>query len=983
MIEGENMAGEDLRENPFRDEIFDYLLSIGYKESMKTDYDYKNAIDTARLFEFLENSQKEQFERFKDTYKDNWVERFIKLLNDKISNGGLLAALKGRLEDYQSSTGFSLAFFGSNIEGMTYNKELYEKNVFSVRREFAYEDKQDSFRVDLAIFLNGIPIIMIELKKQTSGQKAGFEGTAQFRNTRNPDELIFSFNKRTLVYFALDEFEAFAATRLNRKDTAFLPFNMGSSDEGAGNPVLEGKHCTYYVWEEILQKSMILKIIREFMFVDEEGDMIFPRYHQLDAVLKIEADMKQSGPGGRYLIWHSAGSGKTKTIAWLSKRLINMKDINTVIVISDRTVIDSQLGNEIRTLDNQKGVAKWIDTTSADLLRMLKAGGYIVVTTLQKFGNILDELKSVPNRNYSIIIDEAHSSTGGKSLSKTAETLDGKSLKDAILLDEAYEELEDNQNRILKQESKIKSTKNISYFAFTATPKTETMELFGTRTAIGKEYFHKYSMKQAIQEGFILNPISCYTIYNEKFELAKKKDDSTEYETGKASAAILSHITSSDQVINSKTEIMLEDFLTKRINWLDGKAKAMIITPSRKHAVCYKLAVDKYLIKKGYNIKTLAAFTGTIELDGIKYTEENMNPDFKEKDIKDIIKNNEDVRIIIVADKLQTGFDENKLCILYVDKKLNSAVKAVQTLSRINRICKGKKTFILDFVNKTEDIKTYFEQYYGGELFLPSENETDPNILYTKRDKLLNYYVFTIEQADRAYSLIDDKKKHSGELTSIFAQIKEKYNKLGKDRKKLFIAEVSKFVKLFYYISIVYNVWNNDMKRFAVFLDVLHNVLYEKSEDKKINPEELVELVAYSAKKASEEEDLLVHVVDYSLAGISTESYVKEKSYSLIDEIIYRINMRYGSYENAHQELVEIVDTLSRDKDMIINVRDSSPSAYEAEAIDRIGQIFVNGILSAVEARSQFYAQISSDRDVIKSLSKAVIRRIQDELQVG
>jgi len=977
------LAGEDLRENPFRDEIYNYLLSIGYKESIKADYDYMNAIDRAKLFEFLENSQKEQFERFKDTYKDNWMERFIKILNDKINNEGLLAALKGKLEDYQSSTCFSLAFFGSNIESMTYNKELYEKNIFSVRREFAYEDKQDSFRVDIAIFLNGIPIIMIELKKQTTGQKAGFEGTSQFRNTRNPNELVFSINKRTLVYFAVDEFEAFVTTRLDRRNTMFLPFNRGSSDEGAGNPVVKGKHCTCYLWEEILQKNMLVKIIREFMFIDEEGNMIFPRYHQLDAVLKLEADVKQNGIGGRYLIWHSAGSGKTKTIAWLSKRLINIQDIHTVIVISDRTVIDSQLGSEIQTLDGKKGVAKWIDTTSAELLKMLRSGGYIVITTLQKFGNILDELKNIPNRNYAIIIDEAHSSTGGKSLSKTAETLAGKSLKDSILLDETYEELEDNQNRILKQESKIKSTKNISYFAFTATPKTETMELFGTRTAIGKKYFHKYSMKQAIQEGFILNPIACYTIYNEKFELAKKKDDSTEYETGKASAAILNYITSSAEVIDSKTEIMMEDFLTKRINWLDGKAKAMIIAPSRKHAVCYKLAVDKYLIKKGYNIKTIAAFTGTIELDGIKYTEENMNPGFKEKDIKEIIKNNDDVRVIIVADKLQTGFDEQKLCILYVDKKLNSAVKAVQTLSRINRICKGKKTFILDFVNKTEEIKAYFEQYYGGELFLPSENETDPNILFTKRDRLLNYFVFTIEQADRAYSLINESTSHSGELTSLFAQAKEKYNKLEKDRKKLFLAEISKFVKLFYYVSIVYNIWNNNMKRFAVFLDALYNVLYEKSDNARINPGELVELVEYSAKKASEEEDLLVNVVDYSLERVSTESYVKEESYSLIDEIIYRINARYGNYENAHQELVEIVNTLSSDNEMIINVRDSSPSAYEAEAMDKIGQIFVNGILSATEARSQFYAQIGSDKDVIRSLAKAVIRRIQDELKAG
>lgn len=974
------IAGEDLRENPFRDEIFDYLTANGYKTGYKADYNYKNALDIARLFDFLESSQKEQLKRFKATYGESYQDRFIKMLSDKINSQGLLAALNEKVEDYASGTGFSLAFFKPNLESMDEGSSQYDKNILSVRREFAYEDKEDSHRVDLAVFLNGIPIIMIELKKQTAGQKAGFEGTRQFREKRNPNELIFSFNKRTLVYFTMDEFEAYITTRLDQKDTIFLPFNLGSEDEGAGNPTVPGKHCTWYVWEQILQKDMLLKIIREFMFIDEEGVIIFPRYHQLDAVLKLEADVKAKGIGGRYLVWHSAGSGKTKTIAWLSKRLINIPEINTVIVISDRNVIDSQLGCEITTVDGKKGVVKWIENNSAELLQALNAGQYIIVTTLQKFPFILEQFNDKQNRNYAIIIDEAHSSTAGKTMSKVSETLSGKTLKDAVISDEAYEEIEDAQGILLKQENKIKSTTNVSYFAFTATPKTETMELFGTRVEKGKKYFHKYSMKQAIQEGFILNPLACYTIYNSKFEVKKKKEDDTEYESAKAASAIINHVTSSEEVIDIKTEIVMEDFLSKRKNWLGGKAKAMIITPSRKHAVCYKLAVDKYLREKGYGFKSVAAFTGTIEIDGIKYTEESMNEEFREKDIKKLIQNNDDARIIIVADKLQTGFDEKRLCALYVDKKLNSAVKAVQTLSRINRPCPGKKTFILDFVNKAEKIKEYFEQYYGGELHLPSENETDPNILFSKRDKLLDYFVFTMEQADKAYTLINDANKHSGELTSIFSQIKESFSKLPDEKQKLFVAEISKFVKLFYYISTVYNLWHEDMKRLAVFLDALHNVLHQKNDDIKLNPEELVELVMFSTEKAMEEENLLVDVIDYTLERIPTESYVKELHYSLLDEIIERINTRYGNYENGREELNEIVETLSADKEMIANVRDSSPSAYQAEAIEKIDKIFLNGILSSEAERSQFYANISSDRDIVKQLARLVIRRIRDEL---
>lgn len=974
------MAGEDLRENPFRDEIFDYLLENGYTKSYKADYDYKNALDTAKLFSFLESSQKEQFAKFKSSYGSSYKERFIKLLNSKVDYRGLLAALNEQIEDYASSTKFSLAFFKPNMEIMDEGSAKYHNNILSVRREFSYEDKGESCRVDLAIFLNGIPIIMLELKKQTAGQKAGFEGTKQFRERRNPDELIFNFNKRTLVYFALDEFEAYIATCLNKKETKFLPFNKGSLDEGAGNPTKDGKHSTYYLWEEILQRDMLLKIIRDYMFIDEEGTMIFPRYHQLDAVLKLETDVKAQGIGGRYLVWHSAGSGKTKTIAWLSKRLINIPDINTVIVISDRSVIDSQLGNEITTVDGKKGVVKWIENNSKELLQALDAGQFIIVTTLQKFPFILEKFQDKHNRKFAIIIDEAHSSTAGKTMSKVSETLAGKTLKDAIISDEAYEELEDGQEILLKQERKIKSTTNVSYFAFTATPKTETMELFGTRNELGKKYFHKYSMKQAIQEEFILNPLAAYTIYNDKFEVKKKKEDDTEYNSAKAASSIINHITSSEEVIDIKTEIILEDFLSKRRNWLNGKAKAMIITPSRKHAVCYKLAVDKYIAKKTLDFKAVVAFTGNIELDGVKYTEENMNENFREKDIKRLIQNNDNARIIIVADKLQTGFDEKNLCVIYVDKKLNSAVKAVQTLSRINRPCKGKKTFILDFVNKTEDIKVYFEQYYGGGLYLPSENETDPNILFSKRDKLLDYYVFTLEQVGNVYALIIDYGKHSGKLTSIFSKIKERFSKLNEENQKLFVAEIAKFVKLFYYISTVYNVWNEDMKKFAVFLSALHNVLYQRKDDKKLNPDELVELVEFSTKKAMEETNLLINDIDFSLEKISTEASIKEERRSVIDEIIERINARYGNYDNGKIELTGIVAKLSGDKEMIANVRDSSPNAYEAEAIDKLGKIFINGILSSELERSQFYANISSDKDIIKQLANAVIRRIKDGL---
>lgn len=979
------MAEKDLRENPFRDEIYDYFLSHGFVRGSKADYDYKHALDAAKLFEFLESSQPEELEKYKATYGAGWQARFVDLLCRKIDDRGLLTALNEWVEDYASGAKFNLAYFKTKNESMAENLALYEKNIFSIRREFSFEDKPEPYRVDLALFLNGIPIVMIELKKQTAGQKAAFEGTKQFRTTRNPDELVFSFNRRTLAYFTLDEMVAFVTTRLDRKETRFLPYNRGSEDEGAGNPVIEGKHCTHYIWEEILQKDMLMRIIREFMFIDDEGNMIFPRFHQLRAVLRCEKDVLDNGVGGRYLIWHSAGSGKTKTIAWLAKRLINAPDINTVIVISDRTVIDGQLGTELKNVDGQKGVARHIDTNAQDLLKRLNDGGYIIVTTLQKFRPILNEIRRFPTRNYAIIIDEAHSSTAGKSMSRASEMLTGMSLKEAVEVDSVYDDMEDGQNQLIKAASAIRNTRNVSYFAFTATPKKETMELFGTRTEIGKSYFDKYSMKQAIEERFILNPLLCYTSYYDSYRIEKKKDDDTEYDSAQAQAAILNYVTTSPEVIDTKTQLMLDDFIDRRQGWLGGKAKAMIITPSRKHAVCYKLAVDAYLKKRGCGFRSCVAFTGTIELDGIKFTEETMNKEFMENgvpyDIKSIIRNNDDLRIVIVADKLQTGFDENKLCVMYIDKKLGSGVKAVQTISRLNRPAKNKRTFVMDFVNNTDEIKAYFTQYYGGELYLPTENETDPNILFSKRDHILDYCVITMLDVKNIYELISSEEENSGALTSLLASIMRNYKAMEDEKKKIFLAELKKFSKLFYYISAVYNTWNPEMEQIAVVFSVVYNVLYEPEISEKIDAADLVELVEFSTKVAQEDLTIELQAEDQAFDGVSTDVAASDKTYSLIDEIIEKFNLRYAG---AEEEFANLVTVLSTDESLHANVRDSSPSAYEAVIGERLVSKIMDGMFESVmegnTERAEFFSELSENKPIKSQLVKAVIKKIKDFL---
>ena len=496
-------------------------------------------------------------------------------------------------------------------------------------------------------------------------------------------------------------------------------------------------------------------------------------------------------------------------------------------------------------------------------------------------------------------------------------------------------------------------------------------------------------MKQAIEERFILNPLLCYTKYQDTFRIEKKKDDDHEYDSTQAQAAILNYVTTQDEVIDTKTQIMLDDFIERRSTWLGGLAKAMLICPSRKHAVCYKLAVDEYLKKRGCAFRACVAFTGTIVHEGEKYTEETMNAEFRENgvpyDIKSIIRNNDDLRFIIVADKLQTGFDENKLCVMYIDKKLKSGVKAVQTISRLNRPAKNKRTFVMDFVNDTEDIKAYFTQYYGGELFLPTDKETDPNILFSKRDHILDYCVVTLLDAKRLYELISaNDEENSGAITSLVASISRNYKSLDEDKRKLFTAELKKFVKLFYYISAVYNNWNEDMERLAIVFSVLYNVLYEREETEKIQPGELVELVEFSTKVA--QEDLTIELVaeDQAFDGISTDVAMADKTYSLIDEIIEKFNAHYA---NAGAEMEEMIDALFNDEDLRMNVKNSAPSAYEyatsEKLSERINTHMLDGLMTGNNDKVEYYNELSGDKNTQKQICNRIIRKIKDWLNLA
>jgi len=622
--------------------------------------------------------------------------------------------------------------------------DKFDKNIFSVIDELEYEDRESGNRLDLTIFINGLPVVTIELKNTFS---QGVEkAMKQYREDRDPREKIFS---RCLVHFTMSNETIQMTTKLNGYKTRFLPFNKGLT-----NPTVKNDYKTCYLYNDILQINKLSKLISNFIYVEDNETTIFPRYHQVDCVNLL---LEDATPGENYLIQHSAGSGKTKTIAWLAHGLINKFDnldnrtYDMVIVVSDRRVIDDQLQKQVKAIEKVKEIVEVIDKDSKQLGEALKTGSNIVVTTLHKFPYILGETNDLPDRKYAVIIDEAHSSQTGSLARKMRQGLSSNSLDEAEALEDAEDDIEEE---IIKEIESFRNLDNISFFAFTANPKGKTLEMFGRENEVGEYHpFHLYSMKQAIEEGFIIDILEHYLTYPTYFKLIKKIETDPEFEEKKAKRLLRDFVEKHPHAIAKKTEIMVNHFINSTKNKIKGKARAMVVTRSRLHAVLYKRAFDKYIKEQGYPIKTLVAFTGTVSHDTQEYTENSMNGLPEKKTIENAFQE-DPYRILIVANKFQTGFDQPLLHTMYVDKSLNG-ITAVQTLSRVNRIHKNKNdNLILDFTNKTEVIQKAFQPYYEA-TYLPEG--TDPHKLYELEEKLLDYEVFELSDVRRICSSLYER----------------------------------------------------------------------------------------------------------------------------------------------------------------------------------------------------------------------------------
>jgi type I restriction enzyme R subunit len=877
---------------------------------------------------------------------------------------------------------FRLAYFrpasGLNEE----TQRLHAANVFSVVRQVRYSEKNDN-SLDVVLFLNGLPIFTGELKNPLTGQDVE-DAIRQYKTNRDPREPLLAYG-RCVAHFAIDPDLVYVTTRLAGGETRFLPFNQGRFG-GAGNPPVPPTrrgYATAYLWEETWARDSVLDLVRQFIQEVEEEDetgrktgrhfLIFPRYQQLDCVRHLVSDARSNGAGHRYLIQHSAGSGKSNTIAWLAHQLATLhghadkRVFDSIVVVTDRRVLDRQLQMNMRQFEQTLGVVENIDTTSRKLKEALESGKQIIVTTLQKFPVIADEIGELPGKRFALIIDEAHSSQAGESSKSLKSVLSSGSLEEAEAEEAGAltpdEELED---AILAQMSTRGRLPNLSTFAFTATPKPKTLELFGTRQPDGKfAPFHLYSMRQAIEEGFILDVLANYATYRSYWRLLKKIEDDPRYDKGKAEYLLKSFVELHPHAIVEKLRIMVEHFAAQVQGDIGGRAKAMIVTRSRLHAVRYKLAIDKYLAERGYPFKTLVAFSGTIRDAGQSYTEPNMNG-LPETQTAKVFERPE-FRFLIVANKFQTGFDQPLLHTMYVDKKLGG-VNAVQTLSRLNRTRAGKTgTMVLDFVNDAHEIQLAFEPYY--ETTLLSE-ATDPNLLYEIQTRLAAFPVFTESDVETFARIYFDPRMTQDQLYAALAPIIERFKPLPADERRDFRGQLTDYVRLYAFLAQVLVFADADLEKLYVFSRHLRRLLPADRGELPRDVQQTIDMESYRIQQVGSGKialDRRPGVLDP--IGTKTTRASGSEEIETLSRIIAELNERFGlNLGPEHrvtlgQMLGKLDDDGALDAAARVNTRENVRLAFDQKVEHVIQEI--------VDSNFELYRRITDDKsfgEVLKNL---------------
>ena len=985
-----------LKEKNFEEAIENYLITEGgYKQGNPNNVNRSTALDEDTFLKFIQTTQPIEWEKHCKNYPNNPEQALLKRFQDEVSSTDLLFVLRHGFKD--RGIKFYPCYFKPETSMNPEHNLKYSQNILHCTRQMKFS-LQDERSIDIVLLFNGIPVVSMELKNQFTGQNAT-NAINQYKFDRATKDKMFEFKQRILVHFAVDLYDVYMTTRLQGASTYFLPFNQGSNGAGnvggKGNPPVENDYITSYLWKRVLAKDSLMEILHKYMHLqkedikDKEGKitgkketMIFPRYHQLDVVTKLLADVKERGSGRNYLIQHSAGSGKSNSIAWLAHRLQSLHDkndeviFNSVIVVTDRKILDSQLQDTIYQFDHVDGVVRPVKDGSKGLKEALNDGAKIIITTLQKFPYIYQDVEATGKR-YAVIVDEAHSSQSGTAAKKLKVALsDTEEVLELYAQEEAKEEnsKEDYEDNLVKELATHGVHKNISFFAFTATPKNKTLQIFGDRQENGTyRAFHIYSMRQAIEEGFILDVLQNYTTYQQYYKIAKKIEGDPEYDKVKGARAVSRFESLHPHNIAQKTAIIIEHFRDITKKKINGKAKAMIVTASRLHAVRYLFEFRRYIEAHNYNdLDVLVAFSGSIEDDGQEWTEEKING-IKENQLKKYF--HDDFNMLIVAEKYQTGFDEPLLHTMFVDKKLNS-VKAVQTLSRLNRTTKGKEdTFVLDFANTQEEIQRAFQPYYEATVL---ESETDPNSIYDIKRMLDDFHVWQyIEVEAFAKKFYQKTPPTLDALSLILRPAIERYEVLEDKKKDEFKSLLYSFNRIYSFIIQVCRMFDKDMQKLYVYTKYLSKLL-PKNNSEKINLNDALLLEYYKLQKTADGKITLQNEEGIVAPVSGSGGSGKDKEKDALSEIIDKFNKKFGTaFTEQDKVLAQLKSDMMKNEQMANSAKSGDKTAFRT-----LYEKYFNDIaITRYEENDNFFRGLFENEDKLKFIKELLLAELYKELR--
>ena len=1002
--------------------------SGGYRTRNPSAYDEALALFPDDVSGFLRDSQLAKWEALETLLGPKTAATVLDSLSKELEFKGTLHVLRHGFKCYGKT--FRMAYFRPNTRMNPEAAENYAKNRLTITRQVAFtsvmkraDGKNRRCIIDVTLAVNGIPAVTAELKNPLTGQRAAY-AMRQYEGERDERDLLFAFKKRALVHFAVDPDEVWMTTQLKGKETNFLPFSRGNN-HGAGNPPVEGNWKTHYLWDEVLQADSLLEILQRFMHLEvkekqvktdkgvrtvRKETTIFPRYHQLDAIRKLVAHAKAHGAGRNYLIQHSAGSGKSNSIAWLAHRLASLHDerdekvFHSVIVVTDRRVLDQQLQATIYQFEHKIGVVEKIDEDTQQLARALSQGTPIVITTIQKFPFISQALSTLEKkgsgmkidtagRRFAVIVDEAHSAQSGETATALKGMLNKEGIEAAIAAqfseEEDYDLSDDAKAEVLRDALQRARQPNLSFFAFTATPKFKTKALFDEPSPSGASPFHEYTMRQAIEEGFIMDVLQNYTTYKRFFGLIKQVEDDPDVLRRKAAKALTRYLELHPVNIEQVVSVIVEHFRLYVMHELGGRAKAMVVTGSRLAAVKYKLAFDRYIKDQGYTgIRSLVAFSGTVEDPddpGSSYTEVAMNDGLAESELPETFERDY-YRILLVAEKYQTGFDQPLLQTMYVVKRL-AGVQAVQTLSRLSRIAPGKsRTFVLDFANEEDDIYHAFKPYYET---TPVGENANPHRLSELQHRLLEWAIFTPADVTAfAEFWYRGKRDHSATdhrvMNAVLDAVVQRFQEGEEDEREEFRGQLTAYRNLYAFLSQIIPYQDTDLERLYAFVRNLLAKLPPPGDGQAFVLDDEVALRFFRLQQITEgsidlskgEADPLKGPTDVGTARAKDEEVTLS---SLID----RLNERFGTdFIEADQLFFDQIRASAENDENIAEAARANNFENFAAYLDRmLDELFI----ARMEGNEEIFSRVMTDTEFRSAahehLAREVFRRVREELR--